>query len=458
MTQVEPDVPLIELGVPGTGDQVPGPSHAPVHQRRRFLTVLLVLICVLAVTASSPGRPGLDSPLWTGSVSLNGAIVGTSNLYMWRLDGKAVIAVDVVSGKPRWSRDITDLPDSVTDLGNGVVVVSTRRSVIDGTGPLSNPIALVRADSGELIAATVGDFYQASADGRVLLVFSRRVDNPDSCMTIENSCTDITAWDVQTGTVAWRLSLPLNANFTVDGHVNVLGELDADGTVRFRDAATGAVTGTVHPSPDVLRSLGEQTLIIGDRVLTGQRGPDGITVTAYAQPSLNRLWSTVIPDFTAVNNQGAGYLYLWECGSDACLTVTGASTWVMNQSTGAVRRPIALQVVQRVGDGVFLASPQTSQSISDSPTGPMHGFIVDPNGKIQAAVSANAVVDWSDNGDRALIALEGQQRTEFQVIDERGIVRSLGSVSGTNLTCHARADFLACADPRGALRVWRLPV
>jgi hypothetical protein len=64
------------------------------------------------LTGSVRGLPGLDDPLWTGSVSLNGATLGPTNLYMWRLDGKAVIAVDLFTDRPQWRRDIADMPDS----------------------------------------------------------------------------------------------------------------------------------------------------------------------------------------------------------------------------------------------------------------------------------------------------------------------------------------------------------
>jgi hypothetical protein len=212
-------------------------------------------------------------------------------------------------------------------------------------------------------------------------------------------------------------------------------------------------------SPPGVVSAGDgQMALFAFGVLTAQRGPDGITVTAYARPSLHRTWSVIVPDHTAIDGQGDGYPYVWECGSDACLTVNGGRSWVINHSTGSVSRPIALQLIERLGDGVFLASPLTSQSTSDSPGGPIDGFIVDPDGRTSATLKANALVDWSDSGDRALVALEGPQRTEFRVIDDRGVVRSVGSVPGTRLTCHARMDVLACSDPRGVLRVWQLPV
>jgi outer membrane protein assembly factor BamB len=457
MSQTGPEAPVIELGVGDADDRSDGASAAPVRQRRQVFLAVAALLCLLALTGSIREMPGLDAPLWTGSVSLNGVTLGPSNLYMWRLDGKAVIAVDLLTGRPRWSRDITDLPDSIMDLGNGVVVVSTRQLSTDGTGPQGGPIELLRADTGELIAQTVGDYYQPTADGRLLFVSAQRHGNPDSCASNETNCADLTAWNVQAGTAVWRLSLPANSGYVFDGQSDALVEVDADGTLRVHDLATGAVSGTMTLSAEVM-SAGGQIGLLRDSVVIAQHGPGGITVTAYGRPSLNRIWSVVVPDFTAINDQGAGYVYLGACGTDLCLTVTGGSTWVINEATGAVNKPIALQVVQRLGNGMFLASPATSQSISDSPGGPVEGLVVDANGRTHATVMANAVVDWSDSGDRALLVQQGPQRTGFQLVDGGGTVRPLGSVPGADLTCRARADIVACADARGTLRVWRLPL
>jgi hypothetical protein len=45
----------------------------------------------------------------------------------------------------------------------------------------------------------------------------------------------------------------------------------------------------------------------------------------------------------------------------------------------------------------------------------------------------------------------------FTILDREGRTRALGSVPGTNLACHARGRALACSDPAGHLRLWRLP-
>jgi hypothetical protein len=460
MTQVEPDASVIELGVPGPEHRTRGgPAVAP-HLRRRALIAVLALSCLLTLAASVRGHPRIGDPLWIGSVSLNGFTLGTRSLYVARVDGKAVTALDLLTGRPRWTHDITELPDSVNDLGNGVAVVMTRPPSGDGASWPDGTITLVRDATGERIAQTAGNDYLPSVDGRLLLVFSKRSGDPDGCAAPETNCVDVTAWDIRAGTVAWKVNLAPSTNFVpsiVDGRIEAMAEFDTDGMVRIRHMSTGAVEGTVSLSPEFLGPPLAQVGLVRDMFLTARRGPEGITLTAYRRPSLVQGWSVVVADFTAMNDRGEGGLYLWQCGPDACLTVNGADTWVINTSTGSVAPPITFQVIQRLGGAGFLVTPLHGGSPSDAMAGHPNGLIIDPDGRILAELAVAGVVDWSDSGDRSLVTQEGPDRTGFRVIDGRGNVSSLGSVPGTRLTCHARADILACSDPGGALRVWRLP-
>jgi hypothetical protein len=460
MTQLGADASVIDLGVPGTEDQVRG-RWLPRQLRRRLLIAFVTLGCLLTVAASARGGSGLNKPLWTGSVSLNGFTVGANGLYRWSVDGKAVTAFDLSTGRPRWSRDLTELPDSIVDLGNGIVLVVTRPLSSVGAGWPGVTITLVREASGERIAQTTGDYYAPSADGRLLLVYSRRLADPDSCGATDANCQDITAWDVHAGAVAWTLHLPPGADFLpsfVDGGVEALAEIGADGTVRVRELSTGAVVGSVTVSAGLSRSGGQIGLVNG-AVLTAQRGPGGITVTGYRLPSLARSWSVTIADFTPITDQGGGELYLGNCPPDACMEVNGAGFWVINPSTGSVTNAFNFQVFQRLGGGAFLAAPTRPESSVDGMPGRYSGLVLGPDGRILSRLGAvTGMVDWSDSGGRAMVTREGPERTDFQVIDDRGHVRTLDSVPGIGLTCHAHGDVLACSNAGGGLRVWRLPL
>jgi outer membrane protein assembly factor BamB len=459
MTQVGPEVSVIELGEADAEDRIGG-FRLPAHLRRRLLVALVSLLCVLALAASVPGRPGLTKPLWTGSVSLNGFTIGAHGLYLWRPDGKAVSALDPSTGRPRWSRDISELPESIMDLGNGVVVVATQQLSSIGANRPGFTVSLVREETGERIAATTGDYYIASTDGRLLLVFSQRLEHPDVCGTTETYCADVTAWDARTGTVAWKLSLAPDAysvESLVGSRAEALADIAADGTVQLRDLSSGAVAGSVRVPRDV-SAVGGQVGLIRDALLTAERGPDGITITAYRRPSLTRTWSVVVPDNTATNDHGDGQLSVGECGPDVCLTVHGGGFWVINPSTGSATTRIALEPVLRLGAGVFLAVSMATGSVFDGTPGRVTGFVVDPSGRTLATLDGPGLVQWSDSGDRSLVTREGPDRTEFRLVDARGIVRSLGSVSGIRLACEAHADILACSDRAGGLRVWRLPI
>ena len=457
MTEVGPDASVIDLGVPDAQDRVRHGPTLSAHLRRRLLIALLTMLCLLTVAASVRGRPSLRDPLWTGNVSLNGFTLGARSLYQWRLDGKAVTALDLVTGRSRWTRDITGVPQSIFELDHGVVVVATTQLPDEGGDGLDNIITLVREADGQPIAQTVGESFIPTGDDRRLLVFSRRSHGPDGCGESDASaiCLDVTAWDVGTGAVAWQVNLPPNTGFVpsiVDSRIESLAEIHPDGTVLLRDVSTGAVAGRLGLRPGELVSRQQVGLVRG-ALLTAERGPEGITVTAYQRPSLTRSWSAVVPDNTAINDQGDGFVYLWECGPDACLTVHGVGSWVINESTGSVTTGMRLELATRLGDGVFLAS-----ALHADPVAAGTGFVVAPDGRTLATLAAASLVDWTDNDHRGMVALEGTGRTDFRVVDKRGTVRILGSVPGTRLTCHGQADILACSNPAGALRVWRFPL
>jgi hypothetical protein len=150
---------------------------------------------------------------------------------------------------------------------------------------------------------------------------------------------------------------------------------------------------------------------------------------------------------------GNGEFYVGDCGSVLCLHVDLVTTQFIDVSTGSVTPPVKAEVVSRLGDGVFLAfSSDRTQSMRA-----MDVVIVDPAGRIVAEFPHHSLLSWDGSGGRALLSDEGTDHTGFRIIDEQGHQRSIGSVPGTNLTCGARTEILACANAAGELRVWRLP-
>jgi hypothetical protein len=224
----------------------------------------------------------------------------------------------------------------------------------------------------------------------------------------------------------------------------------------LRDLSTGSVTATINLSLATVPLARQTALLVQSWLLAAQPGPDGVTLTAYRSPTLRRGWSHVVPDSSTLPDAGTGGLFLWECGPDACLTDNGISTRVIDPSTASVSPPIASLTVQWLG-GVFLANTTSGDPRPGGPGAQPNGRVIDAAGRTLTRLTITSSVDWSDNDNRGLVTQESRTRTEFDVIDDHGHVRSLGSVPGTGLTCHAHADVLACSDPGGTLRVWHLP-
>jgi hypothetical protein len=193
-------------------------------------------------------------------------------------------------------------------------------------------------------------------------------------------------------------------------------------------------------------------VLMRDALLTARRESDEIVVTAYRRPTLDRIGSVSVPA-PAQNVSGGREFYVGDCGSVLCLHVDLVTTQFIDVSAGSVTPPVKAEVVSWLGDGVFLAfSSDRNRSVRE-----MDVLIVDRTGRIVTEFPHHSLLSWDGSGRRALLSEEGPDRTGFRIIDEQGHQRSIGSVPGTNLTCGARAEILACANAAGELRVWRLP-
>jgi hypothetical protein len=422
----------------------------------------VILACLLALAASARGQAGLGEPLWTGDVSLNGFTLGTDSIYLAAPGGNVVISRELATGRQRWSLDITDLPDTTTDLGGGVVSVATRKlSNSDATSFSGRPdetIRFVRASTGQQIGQTVGHLDNPSAAGLPAIVFrDRPPGSSPGCEDFATPCVDVAAWRMSATAAepAWRLSLPPGANIVpgiADGKLTGLLELDDDGTMRLRDLASGAVQGTASLSQRDRRQ--GQPLLARDAVVIGRRQIADYVLTAYRRPSLTPMWSVHVPapkeDDTV---PFSGMLYLTDCGSVLCVHLDGGTSQLVDLATGSATPRVDAEVHFRLGDGPFIAGTAT---FGPNPR-PGGILLVNQANRVISAFPDDSLIDWADSGGRALIRQTGRDRTGFIVVDDRGRTRSIGSVTGTNLTCGARGDILACGNGRGTLRVWRLP-
>jgi hypothetical protein len=450
---------LIDLGVAGDDVAAAGPSM-PARLSRGLVAVLTAVLSLLALGASAAGAPaGLEGPLWTGTVSLNGFTLGSASLYQASTDARTVMGRDVATGRLRWSLavDRADLPAGTTDVGHGVAAVLTRRLAQEPERP-EFMITLVRESTGEVIARTRGYFYPPGAAADPLVVFSQR-DRGADCPPRLLSCVDVTAWDVGSGAVRWRRFLPggttaipsFRREFALDG----LAEVDADGTVRMIDLATGAVAGTIRLTAAHL-SRG-QVLLTRDAFVTALRVSGGIVVTGYRRPALTRIWTATVdaarpPD--DANDEFRGGVQLAYCGPEfLCLYADRVTGRIIAVDTGVSSAPTPYRPIVDTGRGLFVA--ETLADASRSSNGA--DVIVDHTGRVVADLAGAKPVPWEDGGGRVLVSRQGRTGTEFSVIDDRRRRRGLATVAGTDLSCQARGRYLSCSDPAGDLRTWRLP-
>jgi hypothetical protein len=459
MSRIEGEFVVIDLGVAERGSTARSIPAMSVRLRRFLVGGLTAVLVLATVIGSAGGGPsGLGRPLWTGTVSLNGFTLGATSLYQATTDATVVIGRDLATGRVRWTVDVpsADLPDSTTDVGHGVAAVVTRRLAQDPERPVYT-ITFVRESGGERIGQTTGYFFLPGAAADPLVVFTDAAREADGCRPGQLSCMDVTAWDVGTATVRWRLHLPpgtIAIPSLREGTFGGLADLAPDGTMRLRDLATGSVVGTLRLRSEYLTD--GQMVLTRDAFVTALRGDGIIEVTAYRRPALVRIWSVTVPapPVEASEYRFRGGIRLTDCGSDiVCLYPDRLAGRIIATPTGDVTPALRYELIHGIGSGLFLAS-----QIEDGnpPTPTRAGYVVDYTGRIIATLPVNNMVPWEDSG-AILATREGPVGTEFLVIDPQGRERTVDTVPGTGLTCLARDRYLSCSDRIGNLRTWRLP-
>jgi hypothetical protein len=386
------------------------------------------------------------------------------------------------------------------------------------SGRPNEMIAFVRERTGAVIARTVGYLNLLSRPGLPLLVYTNRPRDDGACHDPSDACLDVTGWDMRTGTPVWHLSLPPGSRAieaAVDGHTDGLLEVaetsrsatlpaaetsttpnpetprpatspdsetprpatspdsetprpatspdetsrsatspDSGNTMRLYDLATGQPVGTAkRPTAD----FHAQLLAVRDAVITARRDRTAVVMTAYARPALQPMWSVSVPAPDLTVNQFSGYFAVFDCGGVLCLNVDGRTSQLVDVATGSVTRPAEVEVRTRLRGGGFVAADISAATTISAAVRADNVYLVSPDNHVLTRLPGLRVVPWADSGGQALLTRSGPARTGFAVVDGSGRVRELGSVTGTGLTCSARAAILACSNGAGELRVWAIP-
>lgn len=446
---------IIDLGVlPENATDPIGPRFSP-RMRRTLLAAATTMVCLLALVGSTATERGLTAPLWTGPVTLNGYQLGGDVLFSTSVDGHAITARDLRTGEQLWQHEVSDVPENTVDLGGGITAILTRE--LDATRGLPRgSTTFVRTRTGEEIGQIEGSVGAASVGGLPILIYSTR----DDCPSTEMMCVTLSGWNAEGGRrEVWRTELPPDVyalesfrGDLVDGLVTVA----PDGTVELRDLASGSVlTSVALPELTVGGQLSLLTGVLVTAVRVG--GGDTVALTGYERPSLTRIWSTEVSSVVVSEREYARGMWLGACGADVCLHGDDRGAWLIDPTTGTVKGRTALELVNRLGNGVFLARVPDSDPIGREPRESLDGIILDASMQVLAPLPVRDQVWWRDSDERALFTRTGPDRTGFLDVDPSGQQRLLGSVPGTDLTCEARGRYLACADAGGTLRVWRLP-
>jgi outer membrane protein assembly factor BamB len=423
-------------------------AATPAALRRSLLVLIVAASCLLAFGGSARAEAGFGDPLWTAEVSLAGFSLGTGSVYLAETDGRSVFARDLHTGQVRWRLPIADMSLFTIDA-DGVAAVVTHTPVPGGLYTDAT-LQLVNEATGSLLVRVPGSMDALTTRGYVLATASRSADCPSE---VAGACTDVFALNPTTGAEVWRVSLPPDSYYIpseAGKRVGSFGEIDQDGRLRIRSTDTGEVTENVL-LPFAQRGM--QVVLRSDDVIVAVRGDDDVTLTSYHLHPMTRAWSVVVPRQGVVSDYLV-WFYLSDCGRVLCVHFDQGGTRMVDPVTGQLGPSIAAEVDGQLGQGVLVGSVGRANG---TPGGPV---LLDPlDGHLVARLSNDAsMVAWPGRGEQALVAVPGTQRTGFVVIDSAGRQRPVGSVPGIGLTCQALADVLVCANAKGELRAWHLPL
>jgi hypothetical protein len=440
---------IIDLGEIGA-DEYPAPASPRRRDgRRRSLAAGLVFVCLLGLAGGGPRRP-LLAQLWSRPASLAGFTLGPQVVTLSDPGASALVGLDVFTGERRWRLDVDSPPEFTTDTADTAAAVVSLAP--DASGDFALTTTLVNP-AGLILARLPGYQTDSVTSGSLLVIAAGPPVLSAGCADGLEPCTDVSALDPGTGRQVWRQAVPGNlvptvrpGTGSVPGPGAAFATVRHDGTVDVRDATTGAVLGQ-RPTPP-----GAGIVVYADILLTATRGTYGAEVAAYhmtSNGSAEAAWSVTVPVSDIVTDATARF-YLAACAGFLCLHSDGAST-LIEPDTGRIHGQVGVEIVDSVA-GTLLAVPSLELSRREREV-----YLLAADTQRTATLTHSAVIRWRDNGGRALVSDQGAQRTAFTIWSAAG-PRRVGSVTGVDLTCQARAAVLVCTDPGGNLRAWRIPV
>jgi hypothetical protein len=437
---------VIDLGEIGRDDLVAWSWRPRLEARQRLLLVAATALILVWATGSVPGIPQLTDPIWSSRAASFGFLFGPGTAYVVDPDGRSVSGLDPATGAQRWRVRLDAPAQGLVEVRPGVVALQLGpRDDAPATGQMGDLAVELIGPGGRVVAHVPGQLWNTFADGGLLVL-----QEGPGCDT--GDCTQLSRVDPDTGAIAWSLPAQAHAYVPLQTCQDRTFAVANGDTVEIRSLATAEVLARVHVL-DIDNGLLQTGVLYDDELITAELVKDGLVVNANPVGTGARAWSVTLPQGVTPNGVSAG-LFTASC-SGLLSAQLADSTVVIDRHGGAVRAQVQgdLFVVPAIGGptGILLALSGPSARAARNVVlvfGPTDRAAVYPD---------TAILPWDGAGGRAMLTHEQNGRTGFTAIDASGRPSALGAVDGTDLTCRARADLLACRDAGGVVRVWRLP-
>jgi hypothetical protein len=465
-------IDLGEITEPGQAPVI-GPTRVEVRQRLLASAAAVLILCTLV--GSVPVVPRIGEPLWSAQALPLGFLLGADTAYIVDPDARLVTGHDPITGTQRWQVPLDALVQEVIEAQPGVVAVQLgpRFGVIP-TDQLSDLMVVLIGPTGRVIARVPGQLYGVFPGGQLLML-----QPLPGCQ--EGDCSQLAVVDPATGVAAWSLPSESHGFFPAQScQPRTFAVFDGE-SVQVRALATGELI-------TQLRVLGADSGLLqggalyDDELVTAEIVHNGLILTGTPLAPPAQAWTVTLPQGVTPNGVSGGLFYAG-CGGLITAQLANA-TAVIDRHTGATRATVPgdLYVVPEVGAAALSTSSSSADGMVSEGTGILLALtgpsatatqnvvlVLDAAADGRSASSraedgtklafypGSAIQLWDGARGRALLSYEAGERTHFTALDGRGRPHPLGAVDGTNLSCRARADLLACSAEDKSVRVWRLP-